>query len=136
MQSFTKALLAITCPNAKDTYSLGFPQQPMKTPFRRDPAFVAAIERERGGLGANAPQARYPSVMDVRQIVEQLIQERDQLDEAILSLERLGAGQRKRRGRPPAWLTGAVAANDKPKRRGRPPGRKKTKPEQDPESVS
>jgi len=79
--------------------------------------------------GGNAPPARYPSVIDVRQNLEQLIQERDQLDEAILSLERLGAGQRN-------WLKAAVPAKDKPKRGGRPPGRKKTKPEQDPESIS
>lgn len=31
--------------------------------------------------------------------------ERDQLDEAIRVLERLAAGQGKRRGRPPAWMT-------------------------------
>jgi hypothetical protein len=39
--------------------------------------------------------------MDVRQILEQLIQERDQIEEAILSLERLVAGLGKRRGPPP-----------------------------------
>ncbi len=43
--------------------------------------------------------------------------ERDQLDEAIRVLERLAAGQGKRRGRPPAWMTTL-------KRRGRPPGSK------------
>lgn len=79
-------------------------------------------------------------MMDIRQLLEQLIQERDQLDEAILSLERLGAGQGKRRGRPPAWLKSnntkeASPAAGKPKRRGRPPG-KKPKAQQNPESVS
>jgi len=42
-------------------------------------------------------EARYAAVMDVRQILAQLIEERDQVDEAILSLERLAAGQGKRR---------------------------------------
>ncbi len=41
--------------------------------------------------------------MDITKILEELRQERDQLDEAILSLERLAAGGR-RRGRPPAWI--------------------------------
>jgi hypothetical protein len=34
-----------------------------------------------------------------------LRREREQIDEAILSLERLAAGSGPRRGRPPAWLT-------------------------------
>jgi hypothetical protein len=74
-------------------------------------------------------------VRDVRQILEQLIQERDQVDEAILSLERLVAGHGQRRGRPPAWLKNikeaSPAAGQQPKRRGRPPGKQnkpKTKP--------
>jgi hypothetical protein len=41
--------------------------------------------------------------VDVTRIVDELRQERDQLDEAILSLERLAAGER-RKGRPPAWF--------------------------------
>jgi hypothetical protein len=41
--------------------------------------------------------------MDITKILEELRLERDQLDEAILSLERLAAGGR-RRGRPPAWI--------------------------------
>jgi hypothetical protein len=48
--------------------------------------------------------------MDFRQILEQLIQERDQIDEAILSLERLGVGPGKRRGRPPARVKQASPA--------------------------
>ena len=55
--------------------------------------------------------------MDVTKILTDLRQERDQLEEAILSLERLARGRGKRRGRPPAWM--AVA-----KKRGRPPGSK------------
>jgi hypothetical protein len=75
--------------------------------------------------------------MDVRQILAQLIEERDQVDEALLSLERLAAGQGKRRGRPPAWLKNikeaSPAAGQKPKRRGRPPGKNKPKAKPVPE---
>ncbi len=41
--------------------------------------------------------------MDITKILEDLRQERTQLEEAIMSLERLAAGG-KRRGRPPAWI--------------------------------
>jgi hypothetical protein len=41
--------------------------------------------------------------MDITKILEDLRQEKAQLEEAILSLERLAAGG-KRRGRPPAWM--------------------------------
>jgi len=56
--------------------------------------------------------------MDVSKILTELRQERVQLEEAILSLERLARGRGRRRGRPPAWLA------EPPKRRGRPPGSK------------
>jgi hypothetical protein len=46
-----------------------------------------------------------------------LRQEREQIEEAILTLERLSRGRGKRRGRPPAWMSAL-------KRRGRPPGSK------------
>lgn len=55
--------------------------------------------------------------MDVTKILSELRQEREQLEEAILSLERLARGRGRRRGRPPAWMAEA-------KRRGRPPGSK------------
>jgi hypothetical protein len=59
--------------------------------------------------------------MDVLKMLADLRQERDQLEEAILTLERLARGRGRRRGRPPAWMTEL-------KRRGRPPGSKnKTK---------
>jgi hypothetical protein len=58
--------------------------------------------------------------MDVSKILEELQAERAQIEEAILSLEKLARGRGKRRGRPPAWLT----ETDAPKRRGRPPGSK------------
>lgn len=64
--------------------------------------------------------------------------EREQIEEAILTLERLARGRGRRRGRPPAWLKEATAesASDnsqggasqlaaEPKRRGRPPGKAK-----------
>jgi hypothetical protein len=57
--------------------------------------------------------------MDVAKILVELRDERQQIQEAILSLERLAHGRGKRRGRPPAWLSQVG-----PKRRGRPPGSK------------
>jgi len=70
--------------------------------------------------------------MDVTRILAELRAERAQLEEAILSLERLARGRGKRRGRPPAWLAnepsdgtgGAPPPAEGPKRRGRPPGSK------------
>ncbi len=56
--------------------------------------------------------------MDVTKMLAELRQEREQIEEAIMSLERLARGRGKRRGRPPAWMTAA------PKKRGRPPGSK------------
>ncbi len=60
--------------------------------------------------------------MDVSKILTELKAERQQIEEAILSLERLARGRGGRRGRPPAWL--AATEQDAPKRRGRPPGSK------------
>jgi DNA invertase Pin-like site-specific DNA recombinase len=71
--------------------------------------------------------------MDVMKVLAELRQERQQLEEAIMTLERLARSRGKRRGRPPAWLsqsTGGGAASaaavvsGEPKRRGRPPGSK------------
>jgi hypothetical protein len=58
--------------------------------------------------------------MDVSKILAELKSEREQIEEAILSLERLARGRGRGRGRPPAWL----AEVELPKRRGRPPGSK------------
>jgi DNA invertase Pin-like site-specific DNA recombinase len=55
--------------------------------------------------------------MDVAKMLAELRQEREQIEEAILSLERLARGRGKRRGRPPAWM-------QEVKKRGRPPGSK------------
>jgi hypothetical protein len=55
--------------------------------------------------------------MDVMKMLLELRQEREHIEEAILTLERLVRGRGKRRGRPPAWMKEV-------KRRGRPPGSK------------
>jgi len=57
--------------------------------------------------------------MDVNKILVELREERQQIEEAIISLERLARGRGRRRGRPPAWLSLATQ-----KGRGRPPGAK------------
>ena len=72
--------------------------------------------------------------------------EREQIEEAILTLERLARGRGRRRGRPPAWLKDPANASSlvledggledsngnghspEPKRRGRPPGSKSKPP--------
>ena len=66
--------------------------------------------------------------MDVTKILEELRQEREQLEEAILSLERLARGRGRRRGRPPAWMAEA-------KKRGRPVG-SKNKPTTSPQKAA
>ncbi|HWZ33103.1 MAG TPA: hypothetical protein VNX18_17295 [Bryobacteraceae bacterium] len=55
--------------------------------------------------------------MDVLKMLTDLRQEREQIEEAIMTLERLARGRGRRRGRPPAWMSAI-------KRRGRPPGSK------------
>jgi len=62
--------------------------------------------------------------MDLEKIIAELRQERDRIDEVILSLERLARSGGPRRGRHPAWITEIPA-----KRRGRPPGKNKAKAE-------
>ena len=46
--------------------------------------------------------------MDVTKILAELKAERDSLDEAIVTLERLALGRGKRRGRPPLWMVDAA----------------------------
>jgi hypothetical protein len=76
--------------------------------------------------------------LDVDKMLAELRMEREQIEEAILTLERLARGRGRRRGRPPAWLKEAqaviaeeVAKGDAgapaPKRRGRPAGSTKAK---------
>jgi hypothetical protein len=57
--------------------------------------------------------------MDVGKIVAELKAEREQIEEAIVSLERLARGRVRGPGRPPNWM-----ADTTPKKRGRPPGSK------------
>jgi len=61
---------------------------------------------------------QYTSAMDIPQMLAELRAAREQIEEAILALERIARGRGKRRGRPPAWMTGMK------RRRGRPPGSK------------
>ncbi len=46
--------------------------------------------------------------MDVNKILSELRQEREQIEDAIISLERLARGRGKRRGRPPSWMKEAA----------------------------
>lgn len=62
-------------------------------------------------------------LMDISKMLDELRTERENLEQAITTLERLATGRGKRRGRPPAWMTAV-------KRRGRPPG-SKNKPKVD-----
>ncbi len=56
-------------------------------------------------------------IMDVTKMLADLRQEREAIEEAIMTLERLARGRGRRRGRPPAWMAEI-------KKRGRPPGSK------------
>ena len=48
--------------------------------------------------------------MDIHSILAELRSEKDRLEEAILTIERLAAGSMgKRRGRPPKWLANVKA---------------------------
>ena len=60
--------------------------------------------------------------MDVAKILEELRAEREQIADAILSLERLARARGRQRGRPPNWMNVVPA-----KRRGRPPGSRNKK---------
>ena len=57
--------------------------------------------------------------MDVSKMLAELKAEREQIEEAIASLERLARGRGRGPGRPPNWMSDTA-----PKRRGRPPGSK------------
>ena len=58
--------------------------------------------------------------MDVSKILAELKAEREQIEEAIVSFERLARGRGRPRGRPLGWMAEVTL----PKRRGRPPGSK------------
>ena len=69
--------------------------------------------------------------MDLTKMLVELREERAQIEEAILILERLARGRGKRRGRPPLWMTeGNGNGENAVKRRGRPPGSKNKPKEQ------
>jgi hypothetical protein len=62
--------------------------------------------------------------VDIDKIIEELRQERTNIEEAILTMERLALGRGKRRGRPPSWMAQTSLAEPDIKRRGRPLGSK------------
>ena len=62
--------------------------------------------------------------MDINKMLAELRLEREQIEEAIMTLERLARGRGRRRGRPPSWMSQI-------KRRGRPPG-SKNRPKSEP----
>src|SRR5208282_5244817 len=62
--------------------------------------------------------------MDINKMLADLRTEREAIEEAIMTLERLARGRGRRRGRPPAWMSNI-------KRRGRPPG-SKNRPKSEP----
>jgi DNA invertase Pin-like site-specific DNA recombinase len=66
--------------------------------------------------------------MDINKMLAELRLEREHIEEAIMTLERLARGRGRRRGRPPAWMSEV-------KRRGRPPG-SKNKPKSDAKAVA
>jgi hypothetical protein len=55
--------------------------------------------------------------MDINKMLAELRAEREQVEEAIVALQRMALGRERRRGRPPKWMA-------QMKRRGRPPGSK------------
>ena len=73
--------------------------------------------------------------MDIYKMLAELRGEREQVEQAIITLERLARSRGHRRGRPPLWSKKAanIAPPDQtngfyasePRRLGRPPGRKK-----------
>jgi hypothetical protein len=79
----------------------------------REPVGVSVLKSEqRTARGTGRKRS-----MDVLKMLSDLRQEREQIEEAIMTLERLARGRGRRRGRPPAWMSAI-------KRRGRPPGSK------------
>ena len=53
------------------------------------------------------PELQEDRFMDINKMLVELRDERAQIEEAIITLERLAKGRGKRRGRPPAWLSDA-----------------------------
>jgi hypothetical protein len=70
--------------------------------------------------------------MDVSRILAELKAEREQIEEAIASLERLARGRSRGPGRPPNWMSDTATL----KRRGRPPGSKNKVAPAEPSSIA
>jgi hypothetical protein len=68
--------------------------------------------------------------VDIMKILDELRRERAQIEEAIMTLERLVEGRGRRRGRPPTWLAEARKRN---KADGTPEGESETDEEYDEE---
>jgi hypothetical protein len=66
--------------------------------------------------------------LDINKILAELRLEHEHLGEAILSLERLAAAGKKRRGRPPAWMVKIKDEVIEKRRPGRPAGSKNKAP--------
>jgi hypothetical protein len=49
--------------------------------------------------------------MDIKKMIAELREEREQVEEAILTLERLATSRGRRRGRPPSWLKEVAGAH-------------------------
>jgi hypothetical protein len=58
--------------------------------------------------------------MDLMGIIKELQDERDLVEQAILSVERMAEQRGKRRGRTPTWLRAIEEEAATPKKRGRP----------------
>src|SRR5437868_10191238 len=83
--------------------------------------------------------AKAEALMDIYKMLAELRGEREHVEEAILTLERLMRSRECRRGRPPAWSKRAAGSQlnigqprqtdglytSEPRRLGRPPGCKK-----------
>jgi hypothetical protein len=61
--------------------------------------------------------------MDLTTIIKELMDERELVERAILSVEKIAAQRGKRRGRPPAWMA-LLANKTTARKRGRPAGKK------------
>jgi len=57
--------------------------------------------------------------VNIAAMIAQLRQELVEIDQAILTLQQLGQGQGKRRGRPPKWMKNLEFLDEPPKKTGR-----------------
>jgi hypothetical protein len=73
--------------------------------------------------------------MDVTRMLAELRQERQQIEEAIITLERLARGRGKRRGRPPLWLQEAKKRASAAQGGTAGPGRPRKSAEQSPKAA-